>query len=233
MLERAPDRHDLVWLAPAGARMAQPADACCAALPEAPRLLADWLAAGRPLIVTRQPAVADPAHLRLGLALPPLLGKRRLAFDVPCTAIERHAVPPALDEATRLAALPPAWRDRARALASLPAIASAAPRLFGSAAIQLVTGLPCLGADSDLDLLLAPRDWPAAQAACRALGVLDASAQAPRVDGEIRNADGEAVAWRELASDSRQVLAKSLREVRLLPRTRFAARFPPTPGARA
>jgi phosphoribosyl-dephospho-CoA transferase len=232
MRERRLARHDLVWLDPLAARAACAAGPCAAADREAARRLADWVGASHPLIVTRQAPEVGAARIRLGLALPPALGKLRLAFDVPRGAIARSAPPPALTAATAVA-LPVAWRARALTLAGLPAIAGAAPRLFGSAAMQLASGLPCLGADSDLDLLLTPHDWAGAQAACRALAAMDEDGAVPRVDGEIRNAAGEAVAWRELASDSRQLLAKGQCEVRLLAREAFAEGFRAAAGAAA
>jgi phosphoribosyl-dephospho-CoA transferase len=228
MPERALERHDLVWLAPQAAVAAQPAGPCCAADPEARRLLADWVAAGHPLIVARQDGELDAGQIRLGLALPPALGKRRLAFRVAREQIARSAPPPTLSAA---AALPESWRPLVSRLLGLPAIGAAAPRFYGSAAMQLTTGLACLGADSDLDLLLTPPDGPAALAACRALAAVDAPRCGPRIDGEIRNRSGDAVAWRELAADSRQVLLKSLDAVRLVGREAFADGFLARAGA--
>lgn len=230
MPERALERHDLVWLAPQAAAAAQPAGPCCAADPEAARLLADWVAAGHPLIVARQDGELGAAQIRLGLALPPALGKRRLAFRVARADIARSARPPALSAA---AALPESWRPLVASLLGVPAIVAAAPRVYGSAAMQIATGLACVGADSDLDLLLTPPDWPAALAACRALAAFNAPRDGPRVDGEIRNRSGEAVAWRELAADSRQVLVKSRDAVRLVGRQAFAEGFFAPAGAAA
>ncbi|MDO9596348.1 MAG: malonate decarboxylase holo-[acyl-carrier-protein] synthase [Azoarcus sp.] len=224
MPERPLERHDLVWLAPAAVSAAQPSGPCCAADPEASRLLANWVGAGHPLIVARQNGTVGAGWVRLGLALPPMLGKRRLAFLVARHAIVRSTPPPALS-ASVLGALPAQWRPLLSAVLALPALQAAAPRFYGSAAMQFTTGLNCLGVDSDLDLLLSPPDWLAARAACRALDALDDPRCPPRLDGEIRNAAGDAVAWRELAADSRQVLVKSLDDVRLVARAAFADGF--------
>lgn len=224
MPERPLERHDLVWLAPAAVGAAQPASPCCAADPEASRLLADWVGAGHPLIVARQDGAVGAGQIRLGLALPPALGKRRLAFLVARHDIVRSMPPPALS-VTALGALPAHWRPLLTTALALPEVLAAAPRIYGSAAMQFVTGLTCIGADSDLDLLLTPPDWPAALAACRALVALDDPCCPPRLDGEIRNAAGDAVAWRELAAASRQVLVKSPDQVRLVGRTTFADGF--------
>jgi len=228
MPEHPLERHDLVWLAPsavsAEASTVRPVSPCCAADFEASRLLADWVAAGHPLIVARQDDAVGAEQIKLGLALPPALGKLRLAFHIARHHIAHSMPPPALS-ATALNALPAHWRPLLSTVLALPAMQATTPRFYGSAAIQFATGLSCLGADSDLDLLLTPPDWPTALAACRALVALDDPHCPPRLDGEIRNAAGDAVAWRELSADSRQVLVKSLNDVRLGGRTAFADGF--------
>lgn len=232
MPERALDRHDLVWLAPEGARAAQPAGPCAAAEPDAVGLLADWVARGHPLIVARQDGEPGAGQIRLGLALPPALGKRRLAFHVARADIVRSTPPPALS-AANIDALPADWQALLATLLGVPAIMATAPRIYGSAALQITTGLACVGAESDLDLILTPPDWATARAACSALSALDDPQRRPRLDGEIRNGAGEAVAWRELAADARQLLVKANTWVRLVGRAAFADSFPATAGASA
>lgn len=228
MPERPLERHDLVWLAPTAVGSTvgtvQPVGPSCAADPEASRLLADWVGAGHPLIVARQDDTVAAGQVRLGLALPPALGKRRLAFLVARNDIVRSIPPPALTVAA-LGVLPAQWRPLLTTVLALPEMLAAKPRFYGSAAMQFATGLSCLDAGSDLDLLLFPPDWPAALAACRALVALDDPRCPPRLDGEIRNISGDAVAWRELAADSRQVLVKSFNQVRLIGREAFADGF--------
>lgn len=218
----APARHDLAWLAADAAASAQLAGPTGIGDDAARTLLAGWLRRGHPLIVTAQPAPAG-ATLRLGLALPPGEGKQRLAFAVPRACVRALTPPPALAEAAP--ALPARWQPLLRMLLAQPALAACTPRVFGSAAIQVATGEPCLGDASDLDLLLAPPDWAAAQAACAALEGAAAGGLAPRVDGEIRNARGEAVAWRELAGLSMRLLVKDATGARLSGRHEFAAGF--------
>ena len=232
MPERALDRHDLVWLAPAAALTAQPDGPCAVADSGAGRLLVDWVASGHPLIVARQDGELGAGQIRLGLALPPALGKRRLSFRVARADVVRSAPPPALS-ATCVDALPTDWQALLATLRCEPAIMATTPRIFGSAALQITTGRACLGAESDLDLLLTPPDWAAALAACRTLTALDDPHRRPRLDGEIRNGAGEAVAWRELAADARQLLVKSHAAVRLVGREAFADRFLATAGAGA
>jgi phosphoribosyl-dephospho-CoA transferase len=224
MAEPALRRHDLAWLAPGAAALARPDGPCGAGNREAVLRLADWVAAGHPLIVARQNPAGAADTVRLGLALPPALGKGRFAFRVPRAAIARSTRPPRLDAAVA-AHLPDAWRARILTLAAVPEIVHASPRLIGSTAMQAVTGLDCVSAGSDLDLLLEPRDWPAAQAACGALERLDDPLIAPRLDGEVCTPAGAAVAWCELVTTSRQVLVKTRDAVSLIDRQSFAAAF--------
>lgn len=228
MPDGQPRRHDLAWLAPDAATVARLAEPACVADDEARGLLAGWLQHGHPLIVTTQPAPSAAsancaARLRLGLALPPALGKRRLAFVVPHACVRALTPPPALADATP--ALPPAWQPTLAALLAAPALAPCTLRIYGSAAIQVSTGETCLGDHSDLDLLLSPPDWLSALDACTALECVAAAGLKPRLDGEIRNACGQAVAWRELAGLTTRLLVKEPAGARLLARSEFAAGF--------
>jgi phosphoribosyl-dephospho-CoA transferase len=105
--------------------------------------------------------------------------------------------------------LPAGWQPKIGALAASPEIAAASPRVYGSAAIEIVTAEPCLTPTSDLDLLLAPSNWSHAVSVAAALAALDLSLPEPRLDGEIVNPEGVAVAWRELATRRQRVLMKS------------------------
>ena len=222
MPERRPDRHWLVWLDPGAARQALP-EANCRATPEfASKQLADWLSAGHPLIVARQDGTSE-RELRLGLALPPEMGKYRLAFRVRPEAIRRLEPPPALD-AQALGALPESWRDWLTGALAHGELRAAEPRILGSAGMQVITGRDCVAPGSDLDLLLSPPDYPAARALCERLVTLSAQAPMP-IDGEIHNVRGEAVAWRELAGGARRLLMKSIDGAWLGERRAFAAAF--------
>ncbi|WP_199743131.1 malonate decarboxylase holo-[acyl-carrier-protein] synthase [Sphingomonas ginsenosidivorax] len=201
------DRHRLVYLDPArwpGVLDAHPA---LRAIPA----VADWVAKGRPLIA-RRPLCPDGAGLvPLGLPLPPMSGKQRLAVAVPPDAILSDAPPPLLAEAGREA--PSAWQPTIAALVAL----DPETRCFGSLAWSYLTGLPYLSARSDLDLVwqVASADHAARLAA--ALGGIEAEAPM-RLDGEIVTPAGLAVQWREWASDARGVLAKAMEGNRLVAR---------------
>lgn len=222
MPELSPARHHLAWLAPFAAGTAELAGPCCLAEEAAQELLDRWLRRDRPLIVTRQPA--GPAEtICLGLALPPADGKYRLAFSVPRQMVRVIRPPPLLADA--VAALPIPWRTTIAALLAAPEIAACEPRLYGSAAMQVLTGETSLSESSDLDLLLSPSSWPAAQRAAASLLKLGENLPGPRLDGEIVNPAGFAVAWRELATAPARLLVKSISAVELLATTQFAAEF--------
>ncbi|MBU0602618.1 MAG: malonate decarboxylase holo-[acyl-carrier-protein] synthase [Gammaproteobacteria bacterium] len=132
----------------------------------------------------------------------PLLGGTR-----PAPSPERP--PPLL--ADLLAELPPAQRAPLDRLARRATTLGAPPRVYGTLLWQHLSGEACLRPGSDIDLLF---DCTPQTDVRALLGLLQHSADAPRLDGEMRFADGRAVAWRELAQalsghGPTRVLAKS------------------------
>lgn len=217
-------RHSLAWLAPAACAGVSLHGRACIDRTAARSMLADWVARGHPLIVTRQPDDAGN-RVALGLALPPKQGKFRLGFLVDRSAITRIAPAPTLAEAGDC--LPSAWAPKIAALLASSAIGAAQPRVYGSAAMQMHSGEACVAAGSDLDLSLAPATWPAVQAVLAALADIDSSLPGPRIDGEILAPDGGAVAWRELRGEPAKVLVKRRRGVDLEATANFRAAFSP------
>lgn len=210
MADAAPRRHDLVWLGRRweGALRAAPP-------PGAAAPLAAWIAAGRPLVVTRQDP-ARPEALALGLARPPGAAPRRIALAVDLGAVTRVAPPLALRAA--LASAPPAWRGTLAALDAAARGAGLTLRVHGSLAWQHLSGERHLTGASDVDLLARPRD----AARLGALLALLAAAEGrggPRLDGEVILPGERGVAWRELAGGAGSLLVKSAAGVHLLPRT--------------
>ncbi|WP_051378724.1 malonate decarboxylase holo-[acyl-carrier-protein] synthase [Derxia gummosa] len=210
-------RHDLVWLD------ATRADAFRAALADR-EAVAGWIAAGRPVVVTRHMPDADPAAgIAAGFTLPDIATRRRVALAFAPDAVLRHRA--ALAPGEVIDAAPPGWRATlARLGASPPAGASVG--VYGSLSTQAVSGEACVRPSSDLDLIVDCADADALRRALAWLAALDATALpgAPRLDGEVR-IDGRAVAWREAA----QALAESFAatdSARKLPRS-------PPPDARA
>lgn len=172
--------------------------------------LEHWAARRLPLVVTRQAAEpADP--LALGLAAPLRWQRRRIALRVE----RRHIA--WCDEFPRIEALTPslpqrrrdAWQRLSRALSSL----GATTRVYGSHGWQLLSALPCVHPDSDIDLWTGVADAAQADAVAAALEGLDAP-HLPRLDGELLFPDGRAFAWREWrawrAGRCRAILSKTL-----------------------
>jgi phosphoribosyl-dephospho-CoA transferase len=199
MLDPSLRRHDLVWVDPAAwtallegrpGRRAEP-------------LVVDWARRGWPLIV-RRPCCDDAEGVApLGLPLPPQAGKRRLAFAIHPRAITRRAPPPLLADVA--ASAPTTWRASIAGLLHL----DGGVRVYGGLAWQHLTGLAYLSASSDLDLLWRRRDAVTAKALLAGLCAI--SSRSPmRIDGELVDADGTAVNWRELTSGAAEVLGKRL-----------------------
>jgi phosphoribosyl-dephospho-CoA transferase len=207
MIEPVIARHTLAYVAPE----AWPA---VVARQDDPVVLG-WAAAGRPAIVRRLAWVRQPAcgeadeMLPLGLPLPPALGKGRLSLRCPREAVARTAPPPLLRDTA--ADAPAHWQTTiARLLGLDPAI-----RCFGSLAWRHLTGLPYLGEQSDLDLILHCESAGNANAVSAALADINAGAPM-RIDAELVGPGGAAVHWREWGGGASEVLAKSLDGARLV-----------------
>jgi phosphoribosyl-dephospho-CoA transferase len=151
-----------------------------------------WAARGLPLVVTRQPPMADD-RVAAGLPAPARYRRRRLALAVdPRDAVSLEDFPAAAAVA-RL--LPRGLAAALHALLAALADAGCAPRAYGGFGWQALTRLAYVHPASDLDLLLAVESPAQADAVAR---VLAAHAWAgPRLDGELLLPDGGAVAWRE------------------------------------
>jgi phosphoribosyl-dephospho-CoA transferase len=93
-------------------------------------------------------------------------------------------------------------------------------RAFGSLAWQCLIGLDYLTPTSDVDLIF----LNARRSVIAPLfgGLAEIEAKAPlRLDGEVVRADGAATNWRELSTDPREVLVKTLDGVLLQSPTEF------------
>jgi phosphoribosyl-dephospho-CoA transferase len=208
--ETLPRRHDRVWLDPAALERLVVATPWRAAL-------ADWLGHGRPLVAARR--FPGEALLPLGFTLPGTGTRERIGVLAPQDAIRAQA--PAAPLTELLDAAPAPWQAPLASLAQALAGVGVTARSYGSLANQWLTGIACLRADSDVDLLL---DCADAASARQVLAVLARQAPAtPRIDGELR-LHGRAVAWRELAAalaHGGRVLAKSDTMIELLPAQAF------------
>lgn len=183
-------RHDLIWLSGAGWDAAQRA-----ATPAQRPVLAGWRQADWPATVRRRDADAAPQQVCLGLTLPiDAGGAARLRLGLRCMEadVARRRRPLTLQEAAQ--AVPPGWRAAYAGLERQAAVARLDIRVYGSLALQALTGAPYLTARSDIDLAFFPLD--AAQLN-HGLALLDDYSQRLPLDGEIVFPSGQAVAWKE------------------------------------
>lgn len=223
------NRHDFVWLKLDAVKHAEYAGPAAMEPISALSLLHRWVLGGYPLIVARQEDV-EPGCLRVGLAEPASWGKRRLSFLVRRGDIQKHQQGPRLD--SLLTQLPQNWQAGALALNSFLRDQGIDAHVYGSSAVQALTGLPCVAESSDLDVLFKPASWSTLEKLCHFLNALQSQYPEFKVDGEVLNPSGHAVQWRELSlalsEHSAQLLSKSNVEVRLLSladyRSGFAAK---------
>ena len=212
-LDRDPPRHSLVrvcarawqaWLAAQPALQGEP-------------VLRDWAARGWPLIA-RRALPGEAAGVPLGLPLPPVLGKRRIAVTMPVDAIESVFSLPSLRDA--MASAPLSWQATLHCLVNVAQDFQVEARAFGSLAWQALTGLAYLGAHSDLDLLWTLPSRTRLTDLLATLAVIEARAPM-RLDGEFVRADGAGVNWRELYSGAGEALVKTCGAARLEPVAAF------------
>jgi phosphoribosyl-dephospho-CoA transferase len=207
-------RHDLLHVTP---DVWASDVAHCPSLAGVP-LLRAWADRGWPVIVRRRAEAEDPDLVPVGVPLPPVAGKRRVALLLPLEGVLQGSSPPLLRAAARVA--DPGWRPTIASLLALGARTGVAPAAFGSLLWQHLTGLAYLSPHSDIDVL-----WPV-PADFDVLSLVSSIAEiqrdAPlRIDGEVIFPEGSAVNWRELwnahqTADRATVLAKSMEGVRLL-----------------
>lgn len=210
-------RHDLVWLNIDAVKHAEYSGPAPMEPIRAFSLLHRWVLGGYPLIVARQADVPE-GFLRIGLAEPASWGKRRLSFLVNAYDIKQHQQGPSL--ATVLPQLPQHWQAGAGALQSFLANQNITAHVYGSSAVQVLTGLPCLTESSDLDVLFKPLDWSGVERLCLFLNALQTEYPEFKVDGEVLNPSGQAVQWHELfrsfSDPNSQLLVKTNRDVKLV-----------------
>jgi phosphoribosyl-dephospho-CoA transferase len=216
-------RHDLVWPTPRGwASVLRGLDGA------ARELAQSWQARGLPAVVRRLEPDTPPGLLCLGIPAPPdpRSGQKiRVGFAGERSEVAATRGALALDEAEA----PAAWQPGLRKLRIALRAAGVDCRVFGSMAMQTLSGECYLGAGSDIDLLLRPLDAAQLEAG---LALLARHAQSLPLDGEIEFPFGHAVSWKEwlgVAGQARhgfdRVLAKHLDTVALLRRDDLLAQF--------
>ncbi|MFC5480935.1 malonate decarboxylase holo-[acyl-carrier-protein] synthase [Massilia suwonensis] len=206
-------RHDLLWLSEGGWR-----EAVWTVPDEAAPALLRWREAGWPVVVRRADADLAPGQVSVGIPLPPRAEdgrKLRVGGRVGLDGVCRHAPPLPL---AQLTGMPQHWQGALAALSQQAQAQGLAIRVYGSAALQAITGQAYLRAGSDIDLLLQPGGVAELDAA---LALLRTHAQALPLDGEIVFPGGRAVAWKELAAArdgalASRVLVKEMTRVALV-----------------
>ena len=96
--------------------------------------------------------------------------------------------------------------------------------LIGSAAVELLTGVPCLTPASDLDFLVRGRNLAESRERYELLLSIGTKKRVP-IDAEVSLPNGYGVKAAELFSASGTVLGKSLNDVRLLERAEVERAF--------
>jgi phosphoribosyl-dephospho-CoA transferase len=182
-------RHQIVWVGEAGWRnvLARDWDA------QARDCLAHWAEKRLPLVVTRQPDLADTVSIAVGLPAPDRWNRRRLALRVARSDVLYFDEFPLADKAGSL--VPVSTRLAWRGLCANLKATGVNARVYGSYGWQLLSGLDHVRADSDIDLWLSVSDLDQADAAVACLQSF--ASKRLRLDGELVFGDGTAVAWRE------------------------------------
>ena len=205
-------RHNRVWLSASGWQRAYAA-ASNAHLPALER----WAENDWPLVVRRSESILPADSLGLGLALPPdpYSGvKTRIPLTVYLSDIARHEPPLAFAAVANT--MPSEWQDACTDLQDELIAAQLELRVYGSVALQAITGLSYLTATSDIDVLFSPRTDAQLQ---QGLHLLQTHAQRLPLDGEIVFPSGRAVAWKEWADavrNSHKVMVKSMANLNLM-----------------
>lgn len=191
-------RHSLVWLSAQGWQSCRNSSRDSVA-PSSHAALDRWQQADWPAIVRRADADTDADtaehQICLGIALPPdpLSGhKVRIALRAPVAEVRQIRSPLAIDAV--LASAPAHWRDALHLLALEIARHDLAFGVYGSVALQALTGASYVSASSDIDLLFSPKTRTQLEAG---VALLQRYAQNLPLDGEILFPSGQAVAWKE------------------------------------
>lgn len=209
------ERHTLVWLSGAGWRAA-----IDTAQPGHRAALAQWAQRDWPVVLRRQDADVGADEICLGLPLPPdaVTGaKLRISLRIPVGHIARSAPTLELREAVAALAVSatpvPASIRHARLTALCDDAGTLRLRVFGSLAMQALTGLPYLSPSSDVDVLF----HPSSQQQMRdGIALLARHAEHLPLDGELVFPGGAAVSWKEWHSARQaKVLVKEFQSVRL------------------
>jgi phosphoribosyl-dephospho-CoA transferase len=179
-----------------------------------------------PAIARREEGPLRPGFIPVGFSAPMIgrEGRLRVAAFVREEDITRTTSPYEL--LVLLTAPPRNVCNRALASARVQAQAlGLAIGVWGSAALELYTGLPCTHQDSDLDLLVAAAPREILYSFLYEIASIEAHLGL-RIDVELELANGYGVHLKELFGRGLTVLGKSINDVVLLPRKQVLAELP-------
>lgn len=203
------ERHMLVWLDDAGWNAAQ---ATTEPQPRAAFRL--WQSQSWPVIVRRADINAAPGEICLGLPFPPDEDSgEKVRISLRANAGHIKKASPAMELAT--VSRSSSGTLRAPLAALQKDAANMHLRVYGSLAMEAITGLPYVSPTSDVDILFHPASRRQLE---NGLAILDRHASLLPLDGEIVFPGGAAVSWKEwrqAMANPAKVIVKELHAVRL------------------
>ena len=205
-------RHGLVWLSERGWQEA------ALKLPEEHRRhLLQWQTRDWPAVVRRQDADSPADKIGLGVALPPDAQGNKVRLPLLVAREHVRVVRDPLEIREVIAHVTPAWRDALHQLDREAAAQALCVRVYGSLALQALTGQAYVRASSDIDVLFRPSSE---LQLTEGIDLLERHAQALPLDGEVVFPDDAAVSWKEWAQachhPDNRVLLKRSRDVALV-----------------
>jgi phosphoribosyl-dephospho-CoA transferase len=191
------------------------------------RVLLPELAGARvPGIVRREDVSPRSGCVPIGFSAPLSDGEERLRI----AAFARLEDVVRVDSPYEIMSLPiPRRTASTKALAAIKAHTESLGLVlgvWGSAAMEIYTGLPCTNKDSDLDLLVAPASRERLSRFMMEIQVMEERFAVP-IDVELDLPSGYGVQLKELLGQGRMVLGKSITGVCLFPRRQMLAELPP------
>lgn len=172
-----------------------------------------WQSQDWPLVMRRLDADAAPDEVCLGLPLPPdeaTGAKIRISLRV-----HREEIAKTRPATTLRNSLPSAGPFRERLAALCEEAGALSLRVYGSLAMQTLTGMPYLSPRSDVDVLFHPASR---QQLDQGIALLVRHAASLPLDGEVVFPGGQAVSWKEwqmAMTHPAKVMVKALQSVRL------------------
>ncbi len=179
----------------------------------------EWRLANWPAVVRRDDIDTAEGYICLGVSTPPDPEsgvKTRIALSTATAHIEK--ISPPLNIAAVLHSIGRPWATGLDTLRRDAEIDQLAVRVYGSCALQAITGKQYQTPASDIDLLFYPRTTKQLH---DGLNLLERHSKKLPLDGEIVFPFGHAVAWKEWLNAARQtacrVLVKETKKISLLP----------------